>query len=106
MPGKVVEECIKNSCSINSIYIFRTITFYEYVFETATLAKKAGIKNIVKSNGYINPEPLKKLCTVIDAANIDLKAFTESTYLKLQEENYSRYLILLKYTGIWEYGLK
>ena len=54
------------------------MTFYEYVFETATLARKAGIKNIVKSNGYINPEPLKKLCTVIDAANIDLKAFSES----------------------------
>jgi pyruvate formate lyase activating enzyme len=41
------------------------------------------IKNIFKSNGYIYPEPLKKLCSVIDAANIDLKAFNESTYLKL-----------------------
>ena len=47
------------------------------------LPGKRGIKNIFKSNGYINPEPLKKICEVLDAANIDLKAITDSTYLKL-----------------------
>jgi pyruvate formate lyase activating enzyme len=83
MPGQVITECIKNSCKSIAYTYSEPVTFYEYTFETATLAKEAGIKNIIKSNGYINAEPLKKLCGVIDGANIDLKAFSDSTYLKL-----------------------
>jgi pyruvate formate lyase activating enzyme len=83
MPEKVVSECISKGCKSIAYTYSEPVTFYEYAYDTAFLAKKAGIKNIFKSSGYINPEPLKKLCTVIDAANIDLKAFNESTYLKL-----------------------
>jgi pyruvate formate lyase activating enzyme len=104
MPGRVVEECIKNSCASIAYTYSEPVTFYEYVFETATIAKKAGIKNVVKSNGYINAEPLKKLCSVIDAANIDLKAFTESTYLKLTGGKLQPVLDSLKIyrdMGIW-----
>jgi pyruvate formate lyase activating enzyme len=104
MPDKVVEECIKSSCSSIAYTYSEPVTFYEYVFETATIARKAGIKNLVKSNGYINAEPLKKLCSVIDAANIDLKAFTESTYLKLTGGKLQPVLDTLKVyrdMGIW-----
>jgi pyruvate formate lyase activating enzyme len=83
MPARVVEECLNNKCESIAYTYSEPTTFYEYVFETATIARSKGIKNIYKSNGYINPEPLKKLCSVLDAANIDLKAFTDSTYLKL-----------------------
>jgi pyruvate formate lyase activating enzyme len=103
-PEKVVEECINNSCSSIAYTYSEPVTFYEYVFETATIARKAGIKNLVKSNGYINAEPLKKLCSVIDAANIDLKAFTESTYLKLTGGKLQPVLDTLKVyrdMGIW-----
>ena len=44
------------------------------------LVKKAGLLNVCHSNGFINPEPLKSLCKVMDAANIDLKGFTEAFY--------------------------
>ena len=104
MPEKVVEECIKNSCSSIAYTYSEPITFYEYVYETAILAKKAGIKNIIKSNGYINAEPLKKLCSVIDGANIDLKAFSESTYLKLTGGKLQPVLDTLKVykdMGVW-----
>jgi pyruvate formate lyase activating enzyme len=47
------------------------------------LAKKAGILNVCHSNGYINPEPLEKLADVLDAACIDLKAFTNKFYQDL-----------------------
>jgi pyruvate formate lyase activating enzyme len=57
-------------------------TFYEFMFDTAQLARGKGLKNVVVSNGYINPEPLKKLLPFIDAFNIDLKAFTEDFYHK------------------------
>lgn len=104
MPKKVVEECIKNNCSSIAYTYSEPTSFYEYVFETATLAKSAGVKNIFKSNGYINSEPLKKLCSVIDAANIDLKAFSESTYLKLTGGKLQPVLDslkVLKDMGIW-----
>lgn len=104
MPDKVVAECINNNCSSIAFTYSEPVTFYEYVFETATIARKAGIKNLVKSNGYINAEPLKKLCSVIDAANIDLKAFNESTYLKLSGGKLQPVLDSLKVyrdMGIW-----
>jgi pyruvate formate lyase activating enzyme len=82
-PSKVVDECIKSKCQTIAYTYSEPVTFYEYVFETASFARQVGIKNIVKSNGYINEEPLRKLCNVIDAANIDLKSFNDSTYLKL-----------------------
>jgi pyruvate formate lyase activating enzyme len=103
-PEDVVKECIANDCRSIAYTYSEPITFYEYVYETATLAKKAGIKNIVKSNGYINPEPLKNLCSVIDAANIDLKAFSESSYLRLTGGKLQPVLDSLKVyrdSGVW-----
>jgi pyruvate formate lyase activating enzyme len=104
MPDKVVEECINSNCSSIAYTYSEPTTFYEYVYETALLAKEAGIKNIIKSNGYINGEPLKKLCSVIDGANIDLKAFNETTYLKLSGGKLQpvlNSLSLYKEMGIW-----
>jgi pyruvate formate lyase activating enzyme len=104
MPKRVVEGCSNNKCSSIAYTYSEPVTFYEYVFETATIAREEGIKNIFKSNGYINPEPLKKLCGVIDAANIDLKAFSESTYLKLTGGKLQPVLDSLKVfkdMGVW-----
>jgi pyruvate formate lyase activating enzyme len=104
MPEKVVDQCVKNNCSSIAYTYSEPVTFYEYVFETATLARNAGVKNIFKSNGYINAEPLKKLCGVIDAANIDLKAFSESSYLKLTGGKLQPVLDslkVLKDMGVW-----
>ncbi len=104
LPEQVIEECISNKCSSIAYTYSEPTTFYEYAFETATLARKAGIKNIIKSNGYINEEPLKKLCSVIDGANIDLKAITESTYLKLSGGKLQPVLNSLKTykeMGVW-----
>ncbi len=104
MPLKVVEEAARNNCRSIAYTYSEPISFYEYVYETSVLAKKAGIKNILKSNGYVNPEPLRKLCTVVDAANIDLKAFTESTYLKLSGGKLKPVLESLKIyrdAGVW-----
>lgn len=103
-PEMVVEECRNRGCQSIAYTYSEPMTFYEYVFDTAALAKKAGIRNIVKSNGYIYPEPLKKLCSVIDAANIDLKAFNESTYLKLTGGKFQPVLESLKVyrdMGVW-----
>ncbi len=104
MPEKVVANSASNKCVSIAYTYSEPVTFYEYVFETASLARKEGIMNIMKSNGYINTEPLKKLCSVIDAANIDLKAFTDSKYLKLTGGKLQPVLDSLKVyrdMGVW-----
>lgn len=56
------------------------------------------------SNGYINEKPLRNLCKVIDAANIDLKSFDENTYIKLNAGRLLPVLNSLKIfnqEGVW-----
>jgi len=57
--------------------------FYEYMLDTAFLVRKAGLLNVCHSNGFINPDPLRNLCKVMDAANIDLKGFTDGFYREM-----------------------
>lgn len=56
--------------------------FYEFVYDTAKLAKQQGLKNVMVTNGYIEKEPLQTLMPYMDALNIDLKSFREETYQK------------------------
>lgn len=83
MPEAVVALAVREGTeSIGFTYTEPTV-FFEYMLETAKLAKRAGLKTVMVSNGYINPEPLRELCGYLDAANIDLKVFDESTHMKL-----------------------
>ncbi len=54
--------------------------FFEFLIHTAKKAKDAGLKNVVVSNGYLNPGPLSELLPFIDAFNIDLKSFSNDFY--------------------------
>lgn len=53
---------------------------YEFLLDTTRLAHEHGLLNVIVSNGMINHEPLQALLPFIDAANIDLKAFTQAFY--------------------------
>jgi len=76
-PEKIVEQAKSNNLkSISYTYTEPTV-FYEYMLDIAKTAKKQKIKSIVVSNGFINPQPLKKLIPSIKAANIDLKGNAE-----------------------------
>jgi pyruvate formate lyase activating enzyme len=57
--------------------------FYEYMLDTAKIAKGNGIKNVWVTNGFLSPEPLLELCKYIDAANVDIKWFTEELYREI-----------------------
>ncbi len=59
------------------------LIWYEYVIDTARLAKKAGLMNVLVTNGYINKKPLHELLPFIDAMNIDLKSFSHEFYRKV-----------------------
>jgi len=79
-PEEIVKQALESgSQSIAYTYSEPTI-FYEYMYETAQLANKNGLKNIMVTCGYINEKPLRELCKYIDGANVDLKGFTEEFY--------------------------
>lgn len=63
------------------------IVSIEFVLETAKLAHEHNLKNVLVSNGFINPKPLQKLMPFIDAFSIDLKGFTESYYRNMCSGN-------------------
>jgi pyruvate formate lyase activating enzyme len=83
MPPSLVVSCVENNCASIAYTYSEPISWYEYMFETAQLATAQKIRNILVSNGYINPDPLQKLIPFIDAANIDLKVFDPAIHLKL-----------------------
>jgi len=56
--------------------------WYEFVYDAARLAREKGLKNVLVTNGYVNPEPLKELLPYVDALNIDVKGFTDEYYRK------------------------
>lgn len=68
-----------DNCGIAYTYN-EPIVWIEYMFDIAVPARQQGLKNAMVSNGYINRKPLEQLLDVMDAFNIDLKAYTNSFY--------------------------
>ena len=79
-PKEVVAAAMeKGAFSIAYTYSEPT-TFYEYMLDTAKMARSAGLKNVLISNGYINREPLLALTEYLDGANVNLKSFDNAIY--------------------------
>ncbi|MGI6066909.1 MAG: AmmeMemoRadiSam system radical SAM enzyme [Bacillota bacterium] len=70
--------------SIGVAYTYsEPLMWYEFVLDAAQEVKKAGLKNILVTNGFIRPEPFARLLPYIDALNIDVKGFTGEFYQKI-----------------------
>ena len=81
-PEEIVSAAKRSNCaSIAYTYSEPTI-FFEYAYDIAKLARKEGLKNVFVTNGYITPEALKEISPYLDAANIDLKSFSDEFYRK------------------------
>lgn len=59
------------------------LVWYEHVYDTSKLARERGLKNVLVTNGYVKEEPLRDLLPLVDAMNIDVKAFTNEFYRKI-----------------------
>jgi pyruvate formate lyase activating enzyme len=81
-PEKAVQLALQNNSPAIAYTYSEPLIWYEYVLDTARLAKKNNLKNILVTNGFINYEPLLKILPFIDALNIDLKSFRNSFYQK------------------------
>jgi len=96
-PETAVENALLYRCqSIASTYV-EPVIFMEYMLAIGKLAKPKPLLKVMHSNGFVNPEPLKDLCEVLDAACIDLKGFTEDYYQNITEGRLEPVLNTLKY---------
>jgi len=103
------EEIVKLALSYNVPSLAFTyndpIIWGEFVIDVSRLARESGLKSVMVTAGYITPEARPEVYRYIDAANVDLKAFTERFYHKLTFSHLDPVLDTLKWlkneTGIW-----
>ncbi len=93
-----------NAASVAFTYNDPTI-FTEYAMDTADACHELGIKTVAVTAGYIYPDPRRDLYSKIDAANVDLKAFTDEFYRKVTASSIEPVKDTLRYlvreTKVW-----
>jgi len=81
-PENIVERAVhSNSRTIAYTYTEPTI-FYEYAYDIGRLAREKDIKNVFVTNGFMTEEAIVKISPSLDAANVDLKSFSDDFYKK------------------------
>lgn len=103
-PNKLARTAAGAGC-VSLAYTYNEPTiFTEFMIDTAAESRSLGLRNVVISNGFINPAPLRDLCKVIDAYKVDLKSFRESYYADVVSGQLApvlRSLEILKEEQVW-----
>ncbi len=103
-PERVVEIAVSRHIPSIAYTYSEPIIYYEYVKDTARIAKEKGIKNTLVTAGFINEKPLRDLLKFIDAITLDLKAFSNAFYKKITSamlDPVLRTILVIKEEGIW-----
>jgi pyruvate formate lyase activating enzyme len=103
-PEAIVEAALSGNCpSISYTYTEPTV-YFEFAYDVARLAKEKGLSNIFVTNGYMSKDALMLIRPYLDAANVDLKSFSDEFYRKICKAHLNPVLeniILMKKHGIW-----
>ena len=104
-PERIAQVAHELKCRSVAYTYNDPIIFMEYAMDTAEACHKYGIKSVAVTAGYITPEPRKEMFAHMDAANVDLKAFTERFYRKITGGHLAPVLDTLVYlkheTSVW-----
>ncbi len=104
-PDAIVKAAIQTHCRSIAFTYNDPVIWAEYAIDIARLARAEGIKTVAVTAGYINPRPRQAFFEYMDAANVDLKAFTDTFYRKLTQTRLQPVLDTLKYlkheTEVW-----
>ncbi len=96
-PEQITELAKTHGCKSVAFTYNDPVIFFEYALDTAKLCREEGIKTVAVTAGYINNEPAKEFFNLMDAANIDLKGFSEKFYQKNCMAHLSPVLETIKY---------
>jgi pyruvate formate lyase activating enzyme len=77
-PQKITEIAIENSCQSVNMSYNEPIISYEYLMDLADRCHEYDLKFALKTNGFINKEPWREICSKTDAINIDWKGWTRA----------------------------
>jgi pyruvate formate lyase activating enzyme len=104
-PEMVVQMAIRNHCPSIAFTYNDPVIWAEYVIDISRVAREHGLKSVMVTAGYITPSARPEVYRFIDAANVDLKAFTERFYHKLTFSHLDPVLDTLKWlkheTDVW-----
>ncbi len=104
-PERIAEVAEELGCRSVAYTYNDPVIFLEYAVDTAKACHERGIKSVAVTAGYINPEARQEFFAHMDAANIDLKGFTEDFYVKLTGGHLQPVLDTLEYvkkeTDVW-----
>ena len=81
-PQLIVNAAVKYSCNSISYTYTEPTVFFEYTYDVSIIAKQKDIKNVYVTNGYMTSEMLDFYAQYLDAANVDIKGFSEEVYQK------------------------
>ncbi|MBD3378930.1 MAG: AmmeMemoRadiSam system radical SAM enzyme [Candidatus Omnitrophica bacterium] len=104
MPDALVSSARNNDCSSIAYTYSEPFVFYEYTLAASETARGEGLLNVLVTGGKINKKPLQKICSFVDAANVDLKGF-DRRYLRevcAQDlDNILDNLVTMRSKGVW-----
>ena len=104
-PEMIAKTALSLGCQSVAYTYNDPVIFHEYAIDVAHACREKGIKNIAVSAGYVCEEPRQEFYQSMDAANIDLKAFTDRFYQKLTGSHLQPVLDTLTYikheTKVW-----
>ncbi len=104
-PGMIADAAAKNGARSVAFTYNDPVIFAEYAMDVADACRERGIKTVAVSAGYMHAEPRREFYAKMDAANIDLKGFTEDFYRKITLSHLAPVLDTLKYlkheTQVW-----
>jgi pyruvate formate lyase activating enzyme len=81
-PARIAEAAVANGCRSIAFTYNDPVIFAEYALDCAAAAHAAGLKTVAVTAGYIHAQPRREFYAAMDAANVDLKGFTEEFYFK------------------------
>jgi pyruvate formate lyase activating enzyme len=104
-PMAIAEAAVRHGCRSVAYTYNDPVIFLEYACDTADACRARGIRNVAVTAGYISPGARDRFFTSMDAANVDLKAFTESFYKRQCSGSLAPVLDTLEYlraeTSVW-----
>ena len=104
MPGDVVAAAEAFQCRTDRLHLFRADRLVRVHVRHGPAARAKGIKNLWITCGFIEPQPLAEFCQYMDAANVNLKSFSDDIYRQLNSGRLQPILdtlLTLKRAGVW-----
>lgn len=104
-PEALADAAVRSGCRSAAFTYNDPVIFHEYAIDIAQACRDRGVRAVAVSAGYVCPEPRREFYAHMDAANIDLKAFTEDFYRRITGSHLQTVLDTLQYihheTDVW-----